>query len=157
MTGPIFWTRHQESESKTGLLRETTVRPHSDGWLYLAALLMLCTGKNLKSRIEKLERQAALVSTRQLLPPDGMLDISDYDYMPSNLAVPGLVTRSNGFASYSASPVEVPTLALSGLCVDPKTPDSSAFLSTTSFLGIVCLPPLDTSFLFTLHLRRKRT
>ncbi|KAF2194534.1 hypothetical protein K469DRAFT_686553 [Zopfia rhizophila CBS 207.26] len=56
--------------------------------------------------------------------------------MPLGLVVPGLVTRSNGFASYPASPAEVPTFGLSGLGVDSKTPDSSSFLSTSPLLGL---------------------
>ncbi|KAK8067613.1 hypothetical protein PG996_006725 [Apiospora saccharicola] len=91
--------------------------------------------KNLKSRIEKLERQAALLSTCQLLPTDGMLDISDYNNMPSGLVVPGLATRSNGFVSYSASPAEVPTLGLSDLGVDSNIPDTSSSPSTPPLLG----------------------
>jgi len=127
------------------------------GWLYLAALLMLRPGKNLKSRIEKLERQAALVSTRQLFPTDGMLDISDYEYMPSGPIVPGLVTRSNGFASYPTSPAEGPTYGLSSPSVGSKAPDTSSFLTTSPLLGIIYFPPSDPFLLFTPHLRRKRT
>jgi hypothetical protein len=116
---------------------------------------MLYPGKNLKSRIEKLEQQAELVSTRQLLPTDGMLGVSDYDYMPSSLVGPGSVP--NEFVSYSASPAEVTTFGLSGLCIDSQNPDTSSFMSTSPLLGIVCFPPSDPFLLFTLHIRRKRT
>ena len=125
-------------------------------WLYLAALLMLRPGKNLKSRIEKLERQAALVSTRELLPTDGMLDISDYGYIHPGLVVPGLVTRPNGFASYPTSPAEVPTFGLSGPSVGSKPPDALSFLTTSPLLGIFYLSPSDPFLLFTPHLTRKR-
>lgn len=157
MTGLIFWTRHQESEPKIGLPRGTTVRLQLlTGRSYLAALLMHRPGKNLKSRIERLERQAAVMSTHQLLPTDGMPDISDYDHMPSGLVVPGLATRSNGFVSYSASPAEVPTFGLSDIGVDSKTPDTSSSPSTLPLLGIVCFPPSHPFLLFTSPLGRKR-
>jgi hypothetical protein len=113
-------------------------------------------GKNLKSRIEKLERQAALMSTHHLLPTDGMPSISDYDYMPSGPDLPGLATRCNGFASYSASPTEGRTFRVSDLGVDSKISETSSSLSTLPLLGIVCFPQSDPFLLLTSPLRRKR-
>lgn len=96
---------------------------------------MLRPGKNLKSRIEKLEQQAALASNHQFLPTDRMLDISDYDYVPTGPVLSGIVTRSNEYASYHAPPTEVSTFSFSGLGVEPKTPDSSHFVSNSPSLG----------------------
>ncbi|KAI0543754.1 hypothetical protein F4679DRAFT_590186 [Xylaria curta] len=74
--------------------------------------------KNLKNRIEKLEWQAALMSSGQLLPVHGMPNTPTYENVPSSLAIPALARRSRRYDSGPASPTAVPNFDISDLDVD---------------------------------------